>query len=109
MKDNKGCNCNHNHDHNHDGCNCDGDNHGHHKVIHLTLEDNSTIDCTVIGEFDVDKKNYIALLTEDERVFIYEYKNKNDKGIELLNIENEDEFNLVSERFNELFNQEEGE
>ncbi|MTI69626.1 MAG: DUF1292 domain-containing protein [Firmicutes bacterium] len=74
--------------------------------MHLTLEDNSEIDCTVIGEFDVNQKDYIALLTEDESVFLYQYKNKNDEGIELINIESEEEFNMVSDRFNELFNEE---
>ena len=52
-------------------------------------------------------EEYIALLPlEDETVLLYEYK-ENEEGIELLNIESDDDFDKVSNAFSELFDEEE--
>ena len=51
-------------------------------------------------------KEYIALLPlEDETVLLYEYK-ENEDGIELLNIESDDDFEKVSNTFYDLFDDE---
>ncbi|MTI47031.1 MAG: DUF1292 domain-containing protein [Firmicutes bacterium] len=117
---NNGCGCenNHDHEHNHDNCGC---NHGHdhddcgcehehegYQMIYLTLDDDSELNCYVLGTFEVEEKSYIALLPEeDERVLLYEYVEVDEDEIELKNIESDDEFEIVSEAFNELFGDEE--
>jgi len=75
----------------------------------LKLNDGTELECFVIGDFEIEDKSYIALLPkEDERVLLYEY-NEDEEGIELINIEDEKEFELVSEAFYELFGDDEDE
>ena len=47
----------------------------------------------------------VASLVEDETVLLYEYK-ENEDGIELLNIESDDDFEKVSNTFYDLFDDE---
>ena len=79
----------------------------------LTLEDDTEIQCAVLGVFDVEDiegKEYIALLPEDdETVLIYEYKELENDEIELLTIEDDAEFDKVSEAFDSIFDDEDEE
>lgn len=87
-----------NHDHSHDH---------EHEHITLTLDDGSEIECHVLGTFEVDDIEYIALLPiGEEEVFLYRYTEDED-GIELINIEDDEEFDIVSEAFYALFGDEE--
>lgn len=89
-------------------CNC-GHDHANEEetIINLTLEDGSELECDVIGLFEIEEKAYIALLPmEEEEVLLYEYTEIED-GIELEQIESDEEFNLVSEAFNALYVDEE--
>lgn len=105
-------------DNNHEHCNncgCsdhDHDHHHHHEdemdVIQLTLDDDSTLECGVLGIFEVEDKEYIALLPlgEDEaedEALLYEYKELEDEEFELALIDDEDEFNSVVDAFYALF------
>lgn len=105
------------HEHNHDEhChNCGNHDHHHHDhdeeemdIIHLTLDDDSTLECGVLGIFEVEDKEYIALLplnedgSEDEAL-LYEYKELEDDEFDLSLIEDEDEFNSVVDAFYALF------
>lgn len=112
--DNEDCGCNHDHEHGECGCNHDhedcgcGHDHEHehegYQTIYLTLDDDSELNCHVLGTFEVEEKSYIALLPEEEeRVLLYEYNELEEGQIELKNIESEEEFEYVSEAFNELF------
>lgn len=93
----KHCNHDHNHDHDHDHEHEDMD------VIYLTLDDDTELECAVLGIFEVEDKEYIALLPiDDEEVLLYEYKELEDEEFDLLPIEEED-FELVSEAFNALY------
>ncbi|MDQ0507717.1 Uncharacterized protein conserved in bacteria [Aedoeadaptatus ivorii] len=92
----------HNHDHQHEGEELD--------VITLTLEDDSELDCAVIGVFEFEDKEYIALMPldgdeidEDASVLIYEYDEIDENEMELVFIEEEDRFNKVAEEFERLF------
>ena len=50
----------------------------------LTLDDDTELECGIIGVFEVDGKEYIALLpVDDETVLIYEYTEKEDGDMEL--------------------------
>lgn len=110
-----------NHDNNHEHCNnCghdhDHEHHHHHgedeemDIIQLTLDDDSTLDCGVLGLFEVEEKEYIALLplNEDEPeeeadALLYEYKDLGNDEFDLALIEDEDEFNTVVDAFYALF------
>ena len=82
MSDNH-CGCGHDHDHDIEEQELE--------TMTLTLEDDTEIQCAVLGVFDVEGiegKEYIALLPEDdETVLIYEYKELENDEIELLTIE----------------------
>lgn len=78
-----GPDCNHDHDHDHDN---------EHHSITLTLEDDTELLCQVLGNFEVDGKEYIALLPEDsEEVLIYNFS-ETDDVVNIENIEDDAEF-----------------
>ena len=73
------------------------------ETMTLTLDDDTELECGIIGVFDVDGAEYIALLPkEDDTVLIYRYSENGD-DIELALIEDDDEFERVSDAFNELW------
>lgn len=105
---------NHEHCHNCGGHDHDHDHHHHHgdeeemDIIHLTLDDDSTLECGVLGLFEVEDKEYIALLPLDEdgpedEALLYEYKDLGNDEFDLALIEDEDEFNTVVDAFYALF------
>ena len=104
---NCGCGCGHDHDHDMEELNEELD------TITLTLDDDTELQCSILGVFDVEgieDKEYIALLPEDdETVLIYKYKELENDEIELLTIEDDDEFDKVSAAFDSLFDEEEEE
>ncbi len=89
MSDHHDCNC---------GCSC---GHDHHNVqtIELTTDDGNALTCQVIGTFELDGNDYIALLPEDcEDAFIYGFVEDGDE-IELRKIDADQEFEKVSQHF----------
>lgn len=85
------------------GCGCEEEV----EMMHLILDDDKEVDCYVLGIFDVKEKEYIALVPEDsEDVLIYRYTETEDEGIELDNIEDDDEYEEVGKKFDELFAEE---
>jgi len=100
-----GCSCNEGHSHGRDGeeCGC-GHNHDHEEqTMHLVLDDGSEVKCFVLGIFDVSEQEYIALVPEGEEiVYLYKYDEAND-GPVLSNIQDDEEFEAVSEVFREIY------
>jgi len=92
------------------GCGCNDHDHDHNdadETITLTLDDGSEVVCEVLGNFNLEGVDYIALMPEDDdEVLIYRYKQEGDQ-IALEAIESDEEFNTVSEAFDELFCEEE--
>ncbi|EJU22895.1 PF06949 family protein [Peptoanaerobacter stomatis] len=73
------------------------------QTIDLVLDDGTSMTCDVIGLFEVDDVEYIALAEpESDNILIYIYEEIGDE-ISLKNIENEDEYQAISEEFMELF------
>ena len=78
------------------------------ETMTFTLDDDTELECGIIGVFDVDSKDYIALLPlEDETVLIYEYKENEDGEVELGLIEDDALFEKVTDAFYELWGEEE--
>ncbi len=105
------------HDHDHDnhqgcdcGCNCNDAEHNHeheeYDTIVLTLDDDTELECIVLDVFEVDDQPYIALVSvEEEQVLIYRYieVEGSEDEFTLDTIDDEEEFERVSDAFNELF------
>lgn len=73
-------------------------------ILNITLEDGEELPSEVIGIFEVEGEEYIALLPEDDdRVLIYKYKELSDEDIDLQNIEDDEEFERVTNAFWEIF------
>ena len=95
-------------EHNHDsGCDCGHD----HDFITLSLDDGTELNCIVLGIFSVEDKEYIALQPEegeeeDDNVFLYRYVEE-DGEPQLLNIDDDDEFEAVADAFEEILDSEE--
>lgn len=104
------------HNHNHDGCNC-GHDHDHdhdHSTVTLTLDDGTVMECAVIAIFPAGENQYIALLPiegseseEEGEVFLYRFEELEDGEIELINIEDDDEYEIVADAFDALLDEEE--
>lgn len=77
-------------------------------IITLTLEDDTVVDCEVVGIFEANEREYIALLpTEGEdadsgQVYLYRYSETEDEQPILENIENEEELEIASDAFDEM-------
>ena len=57
-------------------------------IITLEFDDNTAVDCYIMGTFEADGKEYIALEPTDdsEEVYIYGYKEIGDDEFELVDI-----------------------
>ena len=102
MSEKCGCGCGHDHEHEEDEMDLE--------TMFLTLDDDTQMECGILGVFEVEGlegKEYIALLPlEDETVLLYEYKEVGDE-IELNVIEDDDEFDKVSNAFYDMYEDEE--
>ena len=77
--------------------------------VTLDLGDGSQLECQILTIFDVDNQNYIALVPvdNDEEVIFYRYFEDEEGNPSLENIDSDDEFDAVSDRFDELLDEEE--
>lgn len=101
-------------------CGC-GEEHEHshilaEDIVTLTLDDDEEVDCAVITTYEVNSKEYIALLPLDENgenedgdVWIYRFtrdvSGKNNHGIDV--IEDDDEYEAVADAFDEWLDEQE--
>ena len=88
-----------------DCASCGGDG----VTVTLTLDDDSTIECGIIGIFDADEREYIALLPLDENgtnsdgeVYLYRYLRDAAGNPQLENIDSDEEYEIASDAFDEL-------
>ena len=86
-------------------CDCGCNEEQELEQMTLVLDDDSELLCDVLGIFEADEREYIALLPEgDEEVLIYRYvTSDNEEGFELQNIESDDEYDKVGDIFFDLF------
>lgn len=95
-----------------DGCDCGHDHDFEHDSITLSLDDGTELDCIVLDIFTVDNKEYIALQPEEsdeeeDNVFLYRYIQDDDGEPQLLNIDDDEEFEAVADAFEELLDEQE--
>ena len=96
----------HNHDGGcgHDDCNCGEEN----LTVTLTLDNDEVLECAVLTIFSAGDRQYIALLpledaedTEEGDVFIYRFEEDENGEPTLDNIEDDDEYELAADAFDE--------
>ena len=81
--------------------------------VTLSLDDGSEVECAILTIFELEEQNYIALLPLDEdgneneegEVFIYRYFEDEEGNPSLENIEDDEEYEAVSDRFDELLDE----
>ena len=82
-------------------------------TVTLTLDDDTELECAIVSIFPAGDKEYIALLplegseAEEGEVFIYRYTENEDGEPNLENIEDDDEYEIVADAFDELLDSEE--
>lgn len=78
------------------------------EIIVLEFDDGATVNCEIMGIFDVDGKDYIALIPDDgsDDVWIYAYQEtENEDGeadFDIDEIQDEALFEKVAKEFDEI-------
>ena len=82
-------------------------------TVTLTLDDDTQVECVVLTVFNAGEHEYIALLpmegadSEEGEVYLYRYSETEDGTPNLDNIEDDDEYEIVAEAFDELLDAQE--
>ena len=80
-------------------------------TVTLTLDDDTELECVVLTIFQAGEKDYIALLpvegqeTDEGEVYLYRYKETEEGVPELENIEDDKEYEIVADAFDELLDE----
>ncbi len=100
MEENKSCSC---------GCGCDCEDE-EAEIIVFEDENGKEESFEVIGVFEVEEKEYIALQSqEDSSILLCKYIEKENGDYEVEEIESDEEFNKVSDAFDALVEEEDEE
>lgn len=102
-ENNHNCQCGNDHERHHRSdeheCGCGCHSHEGVEMLYLSLNDGKELACQVLGIFEVENKEYIALLPEGgEDVFLYGFE-ETEEGPLLSQIESDEEYEMVSETF----------
>lgn len=81
--------------------------------VTLDMDDGTQVECEILTIFDVNDQDYIALLPLDENgeeneegtVYIYRYFEDAEGNPSLENIADDEEYEAVEERFDELLDE----
>ncbi len=82
-------------------------------TVTLTLEDDTEVECAIVSIFPAGDREYIALLPlggEEEEageVYIYRYSEDENGEPSLDNIEDDEEYEVAADAFDELLDDEE--
>lgn len=94
------------------GCGCK-DEACEEMTVTLTLDDDTEVECVVLTIFTACERDYIALLpiegeeAEEGEVYLYRYSEAEDGQPNLENIEDDDEYEVVADAFDELLDSQE--
>ena len=82
-------------------------------TVTLTMEDDEEIDCAVLTTYSANGREYIALLplneegeSEDGDVYLYRYEEVDGEPT-LCNIEDDDEYDIAADAFDEWMDEQE--
>ena len=82
-------------------------------TVTLTLDDDTEVECVVLTIFTAGERDYIALLpmegedSEEGEVYLYRYSETEDGTPVLDNIEDDDEYEIVVDAFDEMLDDQE--
>jgi hypothetical protein len=82
-------------------------NSNDYATVTLSLDDGSQCECAIIRIFPAGDRNYIALLplegeaAANDEVYLYRYTENDGSEPTLENIDSDDEYEIVSEAFDE--------
>ncbi|MDD7719641.1 MAG: DUF1292 domain-containing protein [Eubacteriaceae bacterium] len=78
-------------------------------IITLEFDDGVEMECEIMGIFPCNGKEYIALIPRDDSddVYIYGYKEINEEEFEIVDIEDEAEFEAAVAEFDSIMEEEE--
>ena len=95
-----------------EGCTCGcQDEKDEEMKITLEFDDGENVEVEPLFIFNLDGKDYIALVPTDEEsddVYLYIYHDLDDEEFEFLDIEDDDEFDRVSAEFERIIEETEG-
>ena len=79
------------------------------EILTLEFDDGVEEECGILGVFDAIGKEYIALIPDDgtDDVYIYGYKEVGEDEFELVDIEDDAEFEAVVAEFDKIMMEEE--
>lgn len=82
-------------------------------TVTLTLDDGTELECVVLTIFTAGERDYIALLPmegqeeEEGEVYLYRYSEGEDGQPNLENIEDDEEYEIVADAFDEMLDESE--
>ncbi|WP_124067567.1 DUF1292 domain-containing protein [Clostridium sp. E02] len=80
-------------------------------TVTLTLDDGSELECVVLTIFTAGERDYIALLpmagpeAEEGEVYLYRYSEKEDGQPDLENIQDDAEYEIVADAFDQMLDE----
>ena len=77
------------------------------EIITLEFDNGDEVECEIMGVFDFNGKEYIALIPDDgtDDVYIYGYKEVGEDEFELIDIEDDAEFEAVVAEFDSIMDE----
>ena len=79
------------------------------EIITLEFDEGEEVECEIMGVFDFNGKEYIALIPDDgtDDVYIYGYKEIGEAEFEIVDIEDDAEFEAVAAEFDKIMDEQE--
>ena len=76
-------------------------------IITLEFDNGDEVECEIMGAFGFNGKEYIALIPDDgtDDVYIYGYKEVGEDEFELIDIEDDAEFEAVVAEFDSIMDE----
>ena len=77
------------------------------EIITLEFDEGEEVECEIMGVFDFNGKEYIALIPDDgtDDVYIYGYKEIGEEEFEIVDIEDDAEFEAVAAEFDKIMDE----
>ena len=78
-------------------------------IITLEFDEGEEVECEIMDVFDFNGKEYIALIPDDgtDDVYIYGYKEVGEDEFEIVDIDDDAEFEAVAAEFDKIMDEQE--